>query len=269
MIAISDNVQIRKDPPSGTVLINRPDKRNALSREIVAMLQQALQDFHQERSVRGVILTGAGETFCSGTDMVQLQATSEQKDAMQQWHEDVNSFRSLIELMLRFPKPVVCAANGPVVGSGLTLLLASDIVVASETTTVSIPESLRGLSPGFTIPLLSFRLGSSKAARLLFGGEMIDAATAKELGLFHEVVSEELVWAKSQEIISRVALTARESHQMTKQFLTETIGEQLLTQLSIAAANMAAARTTPAAKEGIAAFLEKREPDWDKPTEFQ
>lgn len=268
MIAISDNVQLRKDPPSGTILINRPDKRNALSREIVSMLEQAFQDFHQERSVRGVILTGIGETFCSGTDMVQLQETSEEKDAMQQWHLDVSSFRSLIELMLRFPKPVVCAANGPVVGSGLTLMLASDIVVASDQATISIPESLRGLSPGLTVPLLSFRLGNGLAAKMLFSGETIDAETAKELGLFHEVVSEDLVWAKSQEIVQRSALAARESHQMTKQFLTETIGEQLFVQLSIAAANMAAARTTPAAKEGVAAFLEKRDPDWEKPTEF-
>ena len=268
MIAISDNVQIRKDPPSGTILINRPDKHNALSREIISMLEQAFQDFHQERSVRGIILTGIGETFCSGTDLVQLKATSESENAMQQWHEDVNSFRSLIELMLRFPKPIVCAANGAVVGSGLTLLLASDLVVASESATISIPESLRGLSPGLTTPLLSHRLGVGPASRLLFGGETLDAAMAKELGLFHEVVSEDFVWAKSQEIVSRVAATARESHQMTKQFLTETVGEQLFMQLSIAAANMAAARTTPAAKEGVAAFLEKREPDWDRPTEF-
>jgi enoyl-CoA hydratase/carnithine racemase len=268
MIANSDNVQIRKDPPSGTILINRPDKRNALSREIISMLEQAFQDFHQERNVRGIILTGIGDTFCSGTDLIQLQETSEATDAMQQWHNDVNSFRSLIETMLRYPKPIVCAANGPVVGSGLTLLLASDVVVASESATISIPESLRGLSPGLTMPLLSYRLGNGLASRVLFGGETIDAKVAKELGIFHEVVSEDFVWAKSQEIISRSATVARESHQMTKQFLTETVGEQLFMQLSIAAANMAAARTTPAAQEGVAAFLEKREPDWDKPTEF-
>ena len=119
MIAITDNVQIRKDPPSGTILINRPDKRNALSREIVAMLEQAFQDFYQERNVRGIILTAVGETFCSGTDLVQLQETSQESNAMQQWHDDVNSFRSLIEYMLRFPKPIVCAPNGPVVGLSL------------------------------------------------------------------------------------------------------------------------------------------------------
>ena len=268
MIAISDNVQIRKDPPSGSILINRPDKRNALSREIISMLEQAFQDFHQERNVRGIILTGVGDVFCSGTDLVQLQDTSQSKEAMQTWHQDVNAFRSLVELMLRYPKPIVCAANGPVVGSGLTLLLSSDLVVASESATISLPESLRGLSPGLTMPLLSFRLGAGPAAKILFSGDTIDAKTARDLGLVHEIVSEDFVWAKSQELVTRVANVARESHQMTKQFLTETVGEQLFTQLSIAAANMAAARTTPAAEEGIAAFLEKREPDWDKPMGF-
>ena len=268
MIAISDNVQIRKDSPSGTILINRPDKRNALSREMVAMIEQAFEDFHQERSVRGVILSGMGDVFCSGTDLVQLKETSEQTHAMQLWHEDVNAFRSLVETMLRYPKPIICAANGPVVGSGLTLLLASDLVVASETAVISIPEPLRGLSPGLTMPLLSWRVGTGLASRVLFEGKPIDACSAKEVGLFHEVVNEDFVWAKSQELVGRAAEAARESHQMTKQFLNETVGEQLFIQLGIAAANMAAARTTLAAKEGVDAFLEKREPDWDKPTEF-
>lgn len=265
MIAISDNVQIRKDVPSGTILINRPDRHNALSREIIGMLSEALQDFHQEKNVRGVILTGVGNTFCSGTDLVQLKETSESPDAFKQWHEDVTAFQSLVESMLRFPKPVIAALNGPVVGSGMALLLSCDLVVASEKATLSIPEPLRGLSPGFTVPLLSHRLGVSAASRLLFSGDTIDAATAKELGLIHEIVSEDFVWAKSHELATRASLAARESHQMTKQFLTETVAEDLFTQLTIAAANMAAARTTLAAKEGIAAFLEKRDPDWDKP----
>jgi len=76
MIAISDNVQVRKDAPSGTIVLNRPDRRNALSREIVTMLIQALDDLHNERSVRAVILTGSGDTFCSGTDLHQLSETA-------------------------------------------------------------------------------------------------------------------------------------------------------------------------------------------------
>ncbi len=124
------------------------------------------------------------------------------------------------------------------------------------------PEPKRGLSAGITTPLLSFRIGTGLAARVLFAGQPIDAAEALNLGLFHEVVSDELIWARSYELAKTFAEGARESHQLTKRMLNETIGETLFTQLSIGAANMAAARTTDAAIEGINAFLEKRDPNW-------
>ena len=83
------------------------------------------------------------------------------------------------------------------------------------------------------------------------------------MNLFHETVPSDFVWARCQELAAACAKGARESHQLTKQMINETIGETMLRQLSIGAANTAAARTTGAAREGIAAFLEKREPDWD------
>ena len=124
------------------------------------------------------------------------------------------------------------------------------------------PEALRGLSAGVTTPLLNFRLGASVASSLLYSAAAVEANEALTFGLFHEVVETELVWARSFEMAKECAAGARESHQLTKQMLNETIGETLMTQLSIGAANMAAARTTDAAKEGVAAFLEKREPNW-------
>ena len=262
MIAISDNVQIRKDGPSGTIVINRPDRRNALSREIVEMITQALEDFYNESSVRAVILTGTGDTFCSGTDLHQIKETSESQTALKTWHDDSLSLLALIEKMLRFPKPIIASVNGWAVGVGLALMLASDIVVGSAEAKLLMPEAKRGLNAGITIPLLNFRVGSGMAAGILFSGSPVDATESRNLGLFHEVVENELVWARSFELAKQCALGARESHQMTKQLLNETIGENLFTQLSIGAANMAAARTTDAAKEGVSAFLEKRDPKW-------
>lgn len=263
MIAISDNVHVRKDGPSGTIVINRPDRRNALSREIIQMLGEALDDFYGERSIRAVILTGTGETFCSGTDLHQLKETSETGNALETWHQDARSFLELIEKMLRFPKPIISSVNGWVVGSGVSLMLASDIVIAGSESKLRMPEAVRGLNAGITTPLLSFRVGTSMASSMLYSGATVSAAEALNLGLFHETVDDELVWARSFEIASQCAEGARESHQMTKQLLNETIGENLFTQLSIGAANMAAARTTLAAKEGIDAFLQKRDPNWD------
>lgn len=263
MIAISDNVQIRRDGPSGTIVINRPDRRNALSREIVEMLIQALEDFYAEKSIRAVILTGTGDTFCSGTDLHQLKETSEGKNSLEVWHQDARRFLDLIEKMLRFPKPIIASVNGWVVGSGLALMLASDIVVAGEESKLLLPEALRGLNAGITTPLLSFRVGTGMASSILYSGSPVSAEEALNLGLFHEAVEDDLVWARSFELARQCASGARESHQMTKLLINETIGENLFTQLSIGAANMAAARTTPAAIEGINAFLEKRDPEWD------
>jgi len=262
MIAISDTLRTKKVVPSGTIVINRPERRNALSREAVAALIEAFEDFHQERSVRAVILTGAGDSFCSGSDLQQIHESSADVNALEIWHDDARQLQQLIELMLRFPKPIIAAVNGWVVGSGVALMLAADIVIAGTSSKLLMPEAQRGLSSGLTAPLLAFRIGAGNAANVLFRGLAFDANHALRLGLYHEVVDDELVWARSHEIVKQMATGASESHQLAKQILNETIGESLLTQLSIGAANMAAARTTLAAREGIAAFLEKRPPNW-------
>jgi len=255
-------VQIKKNLPSGTIILNRPDKRNALSRQMMRDLAQALEDFHQERKVRAVILTGAGTAFCAGMDLVEMQETSQQPDALLQWHNDAVQYRELLEIMLRFPKPIIAAINGPVVAGGAGLLLASDIVVAADSAKFGLPEPRRGIVAGIVAPLLAFRVGASHAANLLLTARMIDAPEALRVGVFQEVVKQELVWARAQELAGEIAKSAPEAIQLNKRLLNETIGEHLGTLLSAGAADSATARTTDAAREGLAAFLEKREPKW-------
>jgi len=255
-------VIVKKNLPSGTIVLNRPDKRNALSRQVLAELAQAFDDLHQERSVRAVILTGAGNSFCAGMDLAEMQATSQQPDSFAQWHADAVQYRELIDTMLRFPKPIIAAVNGPAVAGGAGLVLASDIVVAAMEAKFGLPEPKRGVVAGMVAPLLVFRLGASQAANLLLTGRLIDSAEAHRIGLVHEVVPAEFVWARAQEIAGEVATGAPESIQLTKRLLNETIGEHLGTLLTAGAADSATARTTEAAREGLAAFLEKRPPKW-------
>jgi len=255
-------IKTKKHAPSGTIVIDRPEKRNALSRHCMLQLKQALEDFHQERSVRAVILTGAGNCFCAGMDLQEMQDAQREQDPQAQWYEDAQQYKQLVEYMLRFPKPLIAAVNGPAIAGGAGLVLACDLVIASRQASLGLPEPRRGLVAGLVAPLLNFRLGASQAANLLLQARHFSAEEIHQMGVFHELVDDELVWARAHEMAQQTAESAPEALQLTKQLLNETIGETLFMQLNIGAAASATSRTTEAAGEGLKAFLEKRLPEW-------
>lgn len=265
----SEFVRVRKDLPSGTVIIDHPERKNALSRIAIRQLQSAFSDFHQERQVRAVILTGSGDTFCSGTDLKELAETASQDDAQTQWHEAAEDYLELIEAMLRFPKPIIAAVNGPALGFGAGLVMASDIVIGGTDAAIGWPEARRGLVASISAPLLAFRVGAGIASRLLLTGDVIDCDEALQYHLIHESVDNDLVWARAMEIAEQCAECAPTSIQLTKQMLNETIGEAIFSQHATGAAHSAAARTTDTAGEGVNSFLDHRAPDWDAPTGWE
>jgi methylglutaconyl-CoA hydratase len=257
-----NTLKLKKTAPSGTIVLNRPDKRNAITREMMSDLMQALDDFHGERDVRAVILTGAGTAFSAGMDLAEMQETAQQPNAWQQWHDDAVAYRELLDRMMQYPKPIIAAVNGPAIAGGLGLVLASDLVVSSTDATFGLPEPRRGIVAGMVSPLLVFRIGASHAANLLLTARTIKADEAHRMGLVHEAVPVDLNWVRAHDLAQEIAKSAPEAIQLTKKLLNETIGEHLGPLLSSGAAASATARTTEAAAEGLAAFLEKREPKW-------
>jgi len=255
-------LQLRVDAPSATLILNRPEQRNALSRQLIGLVQQAFSDLHQEKRVRAVILTGTGQTFSAGTDLNDIRQAARRQDAAQQWHADASQFRELLETMLQFPKPIIAALNGPVYGSAAALALAADMVIAGKQAGFCLPEVQRGLVAGWAAPLVAFRVGAGHAARLLLTGMEIDAQEAHRIGLYQELVAEDMIWVRAHQLAQQVAQTSAEAVNLTKRLLNETVGDAIRTQLFSAAATTASARTTEAASEGVAAFLEKRPPDW-------
>ena len=256
-------IKVRVDDHSGTIVMDRPARRNALSRSMLQELQQAFNDLHQEKKVRAVILTGAAECFCAGMDLHEMFATSQDDlSSQQQWHADAMAYRSLLEQMLRFPKPIIAAMNGPALGGGAGLACASDIVIAARTASIGIPATKRGLVAGMVVPLIVFRIGAGPAANLVLTGKTIDAAEALRLNLFHELTDDDKVWARAHQISGECALGAAEAIGLTKRMLNEHIGEQVMTLLTTGAAVTATSKTTEAAREGMAAFVNKREPNW-------
>jgi methylglutaconyl-CoA hydratase len=262
MFMPNEVVQVKVVEPVGTIVLSRENRRNALSRAMIDELRQALSDLHLERRVRAIVLTGAGSAFCAGRDVHEMAAEDQQANAQQRWGEEAERFRELVVDMLELPKPIIAAVNGPALGSGAGLVLACDIVIASHGAKFGLPDPRLGVVAGVVAPLLAFRVGAGPAARLLLTGEQYDAAEAYRLGIYHELVEHDLLWARGVQIGKSCAAGAPEAVQLTKRLLTDTIGEQLMTQLTSGAIASAAARSTEAAKEGLAAFLEKRTPVW-------
>ena len=122
-------IRVKVNGPTGTIILDRAERCNALSREMVEQLAQALDDLRQEKRVRGIVLTGAGPHFCSGIDLKELQESgaSEAPETLSQWFSDASQLQTLFEQMLQLPKPIIAAVDGAAWGSGFGLVLASDI----------------------------------------------------------------------------------------------------------------------------------------------
>lgn len=258
----SSHISVRVDGCSGTIVLNRGSRKNAISRSMLDQLQEAFGDLHQEKKVRGVILTGSGNVFSAGADLAEIKSSMSDDNAQAKWFADCMAQKELIEVMLRFPKPIIASVNGPALGLGAALVLASDVAVGTEASNFGFPETRRGLVPGIGAPLLAFRLGSAAAADFLLRSELANGKECMDIGLYRWLVSEDLAWAKADAIIRDLNGKDPTAISMTKRLLNETIGESLFAQLSAGAAATAAARTTEAAQEGINAFLSKRDPEW-------
>lgn len=257
-------VDVRVTGAVGTIVLNRQERRNALSRDMVAQLQQAFDDLHLEKRVRAVVLTGAGTAFSSGLDVHEMQslAALPEQEQEQEWGDSADAFRELVVQMIQFPKPIIASVNGPAVAGGAGLVLASDIVVAGESAQFGLPDARRGVVAGVVGPLLAFRVGAGPAARFMLTSSLYPAAEAFRLGIYHEMAGHDQLWARAAAIGAECAAGAPEAVQLTKRLLYETIGEQLETQLTVGAAMSATSQTTEAAREGLTAFVEKRPPEW-------
>jgi methylglutaconyl-CoA hydratase len=260
----SNAIEVKVTGPVGTIVLNRPQRRNALTRAMVAQLAEALSDLHLQKRVRAIVITGAGSSFCAGMDIHEMHAATSlpEPDRAQDWGDSAEAFCELLTQMIQLPKPIIASVNGPAAAGGAGLVLASDLVVATPEARFGLPEPRHGLVAGVVAPLLAFRVGGGTAARLLITGSLYAAEEAHRLGTYHELIDEARIWARCVQLGEECAAGAPEAVQLSKRLLYETIGEQLATQLSVGTAMSATARTTEAAQEGLTAFVEKRAPEW-------
>jgi enoyl-CoA hydratase/carnithine racemase len=253
--------QLRYDAADGvaTIALDHPETRNALSD---AMLDELLAAFAQARgdaAVRCVVLASTHATvFSSGGDLDGFTADV----ALVQRHAANDRFPRLFELMGRLGKPIVCAAGGHVLAGGLGLALACDLVVASDRATFGTPEINVGLFPFMIAALVTRNIGRKKMHELLLLGGRIDAAEAQAIGIVNRVVAADALdgavaeWAQALAAKSPLVVKLGKDALYAQQDMS--FGEALEYQR----AQLALALSTQDVREGVAAFMQRREPTW-------
>jgi methylglutaconyl-CoA hydratase len=241
--------------------LNRPQKRNALTRELLTDLRTKIDETAGTRDVRCLVLAAAGPAFCAGMDLAQMQETATRSAAREIWQADTGLYHQVVAALLTFPTPTLAVVQGPALAGGLGLVLASDLVLAAESATFSLPEPKRGITAAIVTPLLVHRVGFSAASWLLLSGEEIKAQRAREVGLCHEVVAARDLDTACNARMESILSGAPGALAISKAQLLA-CNSDLLTQLGQAVAVSARARETAEAREGLAAFLEKRQPNW-------
>lgn len=242
-----------------TITLNRPDKRNAISYELIDDLTAALKQAAGS-SAQIVILTGAGKAFCSGMDLDNLKQLTGRTH--EQNLKDSETMASLFRSLYDFPKPTIAAVNGPAIAGGTGLATLCDFTLASPEAKFGYTEVRIGFVPAIVSSFLIANVGEKRARELLLTGRVFGAGEAYKLGLVNEIVAAEQLMSRALELAQQLMENSPASLQATKKLLSGYTREQFDRQVEQAVEANAAIRKTADFKEGITSFLEKRKPTW-------
>src|SRR6266436_3539897 len=245
----------KKSPQITVVTLNRPERRNSLTIELLNELIAAINVASDQADERVLILRGAGAAFCTGLD---LKEAVDSKKAQMTAELVAKTLITLAETRL----VTIAAVHGAAVAGGAGIMSACDFVVAAERTEIGYPEVRRGLVAGLVMTFLRRQVGERNMRELLFGSELIDAERAREIGLVNCVVARDDVMSEAQKFAESVLQGAPGALAQTKRLIDELWWRSVKEDVDLALKYHLQARESDEAREGIAAFNEKRKPNW-------
>jgi methylglutaconyl-CoA hydratase len=245
------------------ITLNRPEKRNALDRATISALRSELQACAADAAVRVVQITGAGDAFCAGADLTEMQGQAHAGEAANL--ADAEQLAAMLAVLDSMPKPTLARVNGGGYGGALGLLGACDIVVAVDTAKFAFTEVRLGIIPAVISPFVLGKIGESAARRYFLTAETLTAATLKELGLVHEVVPAELLDATcalvTQALLKGAPQAQAEAKVLIRDVAHGTARNRAASSVE-AAGRLARLRVQAEAQEGFSAFFAKRKASW-------
>jgi methylglutaconyl-CoA hydratase len=253
-------IELVRDGAVARLWLDRPEQHNALSVELLGSIAETFHTLAHDPAVRVVVLGGRGPSFCAGADIAVMKASA--NASFEENLADAKRLAGLFAGVADFPKPVVARVHGNVLGGGVGLVCACDIVVASDDARFGLTEVRLGILPAIISPYVIRRLGDARARELMLTGERFDAAAALRIGLVHHVVPVAELDAKVEERVQAVLAGAPHA-QMRIKMLLELWGEVGWEEYRAALPRtLAEVRSGDEARDGFAAFFEKRRPGW-------
>jgi enoyl-CoA hydratase/carnithine racemase len=243
--------------------LNRPAARNSLSEGLIAELHGALKEIHDDNSVRAVVIAANGPAFSAGHDMKELTARRSDADRGRAYFGQImNACSAMMQAVVLLPKPVVAAVQGIATAAGCQLVASCDLAVASEAAGFATPGVDIGLFCSTPMVALSRNIPRKQAMEMLLTGEPISAATAKNIGLVNRVVAAGTERDAAIALAQKVALKSAYTVKLGKEAFYRQAEMSLADAYRYAAEVMTENMMARDAEEGIGAFIEKREPNW-------
>lgn len=251
----------RSAPGIVRITLNRPEIHNAFDDRLIQELSAELVAVATEDAVRVVILTGAGRSFSAGADLNWMRRTATYGEAENL--ADARALAELLHLLNELPKPTIARVNGAALGGGTGLVACCDIVLASERAVFGTTEVRLGLIPSLIGPYVMGAIGARQARRLMLTGERIDATEARRIGLVHQVVPADDLDVAVAEVASDLVQGGPGAVGAAKQLIRDWAGRPITAGLmEDSAQRIARLRASPEGREGVQAFLDKRQPGW-------
>ena len=252
-------IKIDTDGTLAVITLNRPEKRNAISPTMIAEILAALKDV-ESGGERVAIITGAGKSFCAGMDLEALKSLAVQSP--EQNLADARRTAGFFRRLWSFPKPLIAAVNGAALAGGCGIATLCDFTLAAPEAKFGYTEVRVGFMPALVSMFLEKQVGEKLARDLFLTGRIVDAAAAKAIGLVTRIVPAERLMDAARELAATLIANSPGSILATKRLLVRASEAEIDRRIELAVAESVAIRSTPDFREGLAAFLEKREPRW-------
>jgi enoyl-CoA hydratase/carnithine racemase len=250
-------ILLTEQGPATRVTLNRPEKRNALSLELMEELISALQALGTDPDVRAIVIAGAGSAFSAGHDLGEMVGRD-----LPYYQRLFDVCTELMETIHRVPQPVIACVDGVATAAGCQLVAACDLAIATEDARFATPGVKIGLFCSTPMVPLSRAIGRKRALEMLLTGDFVDAATALDWGLVNEVVPSDQLDETVAELVEKIARSSPLTIAVGKDAFHSQIELDEHRAYDLTKTVMAMNATTADAQEGISAFLEKREPTW-------